>query len=264
MPATDFRDSTPLPPEHEAHNTKAIPRRRHLRWGRIAAGSFVAVLAVWGTSRWTANRIESNDIDRRQPALPDFPKPSRIAVIHNSDARLARVASLGGTAVLHTAEAPKLVSEGRFLTNLPLTELALRLKVSPESIADPRSPAEVNPAAELFRAQVVTLTENAKERSRQMRKRQLQQGKAPDGVYAEWNVRIFSFTIKSLQNPTAEEAEVLSAIIAAKETLPQPGDKIRAVGVARGEIAPGRIATAAGYLPIQTKEEATKEILGGS
>jgi len=106
--------------------------------------------------------------------------------------------------------------------------------------------------ADLFRAQAGTLTVNSKEKSRQLRARQKRDGKPTDAVYAEWTIRNYSFTLGSLKSPNEDERRVLSAIImAAAETMPLPGDKIRAVGVSRGQLEPGRVALSAGMLPLE-------------
>ena len=94
-----------------------------------------------------------------------------------------------------------------------------------------------------------------------MRKRQLLEGKPLHSVFAEWVVTNYSFTLNRLKHPTVEEKAVLAAIVhAATATVPTPGDKIRAVGVNRGEVEPGKVALAAGLLPLLTPEQAVKDL----
>jgi hypothetical protein len=162
--------------------------------------------------------------------------------------------------VPYNADADRLLTHGQFRTDLPLKELADKLKVPPNSLAKPRSPSEVDPDAELFRAQVATLTKHAKELSRTMRRQQVREGRTPDAVFSEWDVTNYSFTLNRLKHPSDHEKAVLSAIIHAR--TPMPGDRIHAVGVASGELAPGRLALAAGMLPPQTQQQAAEELLG--
>jgi hypothetical protein len=135
---------------------------------------------------------------------------------------------------------------------LPLEQMASLLCISPDLLANPQAPAEIDPNAELFRAQAGTLTDRAKELSRRLRKQQVLAGKKPDAVVGMWLITDFSFTLNRLRHPNEQENIILSAIIsAAAETMPRPGDKIRAVGMSGGELAPGRIVLAVGLLPLE-------------
>jgi hypothetical protein len=249
---------------YEGDRATPLPRHRYPRFGRIGAVVLVAAGVVWVIDRGTAGHVENDDIEpssQRQPPLPGFPKPTRTADNNNRLNQLGVVANLEGTAIAYTAEADHLVSHGRFRTDLRLDQVAAVLKVGTESIADPRSPDEIDPDAELFRAQAGTLTQKSKGLSRNMRRQQSLEGRTPDAVYAEWVLTDYSFTLNRLQHPTDEEQTVLTAIVrAAEESLPKAGDQIRAVGVNRGELAPGRISLAGGLLPVETPQQGSEVI----
>ncbi len=235
--------------------TRTARQGYHPRWGRIAVVAVAATSAVWAMGRETARWIERQDIataSQRQPSAPGFPRAGPTVDHNNALMRMGLVASLDGTAVAYTAEADGLVIDGQFRIDLTLAELANILCVDPASIASRLAPAEVDPDAELFRARVGTLTEEGKERSRNMRGQQARAGKKPDAVFPDFVDTNFSFTLNRLRNPNAKEKVVLAAIArAATGIMPKPGDLIRAVGVDRGELAPGRIVLAAGMLPVE-------------
>ncbi len=235
----------PFRAEHEGENATAIPRRRYGRWGRIATVALVAVIAVWAIGQAASKRIEDEDIEiasRTQPAAPGFPAETE-TVKYNNRKRL--VANLNGIAVAYWAEADGLVvkADGRFQTNLSIEEVTAILLVDPASISRPGSPWEIDPDAVLFRAQSGTLTPQAKIRSREMRKQQAWY------VFPEWEVHDFAFTLNKLMHPNEEEKMILTAISrAARGIMPAPGDKIRAVGVNRGDFDHGMVITP-GMLP---------------
>jgi hypothetical protein len=229
-------------------------RTRKPRWGHLGAIAIVGGAAAWAIGREAARRIENHDIQiasRRQPPATGCPVASRTADNNNMIMRMGLVGDLDGTAVAYAIEANHLVADGKFQIDLPLEQMASLLRISPDLLANPQSPAEIDPSAELFRAQAGTLTDRAKNRSRRLRKQQMLAGEKPDAVVGTWVTTDFSFTLNRLRHPNKQENIVLSAIIsAAAETMPRPGDKIRAVGVSGGELGPGRIALAAGLLPL--------------
>ena len=240
----------------ESDDATAATRHRQPRWGRLAlAALLAAAAATYAIGREFAKRIEKHDIEvatRRQPPAPGFPESSRTDDNNNMIMRMGLVGDLDGQAIAYTAEAARLVRDGKFRIDLPLDRMAELLRVSPHLLATARSPNEVDPNAELFRAQSGTLTVNAKTLSRASRGRQAREGKKPDAVYPDWVITNYSFTLNRLNVPSADEKVVLAAIkIAAAETMPRPGDKVRAVGVAQGELASGRIALAVGMLPLE-------------
>ncbi len=199
--------------------------------------------------------IEKRDIEissRRQAPALGYPAASRTEDHNNMIMRMGLVGDLDGQAIAYTAEADRFVAGGKFRIDLPLEQLAELLCISPDSLANARSPDEVDPDAELFRAQAGTLTENGKERSRSLRSQQVREGTHPHAVVGEWVITNFSFTLNRLKHPNDDEKAVLAAIIdAAAETTPKPGDKVRAVGVSTCEPATGRIALSVGMLPLQ-------------
>ena len=228
---------------------------RNHRWGWLAAIALVGTTAAWATGREATKCIQNHDIEiasRRQPPAPGFPAPSRRADNNNMIMRMGLVGDLDGTAVAYTIEADHLVADGKFQIDLPLEQMAELLAISPDLLANPRSPDAIDPGAALFRAQAGTLTDSAKERSRKMRRRQVLDGKKPDAVVGEWVITEFTFTLDRLKQPNEQEKRVLSAIsAAAAETMPRPGDKIRAVGVNGGDLELGRIALTKGMLPLE-------------
>jgi hypothetical protein len=228
---------------------------RNHRWGWLAAIALVGTTAAWATGREVTWRIQNHDIEiasRRQPPAPGFPAPSRRADNNNMIMRMGLVGDLDGQAIAYTIEADYLVADGKFRIDLPLEQMAELLRIPPDLLANPRSPYTIDPGAALFRAQAGTLTDSAKERSRKMRRRQVLDGKKPDAVVDEWVITDFTFTLDRLKQPNEQEKRVLSAIIsAAAETMPRPGDKIRAVGVNGGDLGSGRVALAKGMLPLE-------------
>jgi hypothetical protein len=240
---------------------------RPLRWRFIAALGLVSGGLAWGIGHGLSRRIERRDIalaSRLQPPGPGASPPSRIQDINNSIMRRGLVRDLDGTAVAYTKEADGLVNQqdGSFRTDLSLERMAAILNVDRATIALPDNPHEINPDAVLFKAQVGTLTERIKELSRVKRKKQALQGRKGDWAYSEWNVRNLAFTLKRLKHPNDEEKIILAAIgRAARAIMPQPGDKILAVGVIMPERAFGVILTP-GLLPLEALPDAT--LPGGS
>jgi hypothetical protein len=236
-------------------DAEIVRRHRYPRWSRVAALALVAAVTFWAIGREASRHIEAHDIEtasRRQPPVPGYPPTTPTADNNNTIMRMGLVGDLDGMAVAYTIEADRLVSDGAFLTDFSLHELASILHISEESLADPAAPGEIDSDAELFRAQSGTLTDRAKDLSRKHRMRQVRDGKTPDMVTCEWVITNFSFTLRRLKHPNDQEKVVLSAIIlAAAETMPMPGDKIRAVGVNRGDLAYGLIALSAGMLPLE-------------
>jgi hypothetical protein len=255
----------PFGAAHGRDHATAIPGSRYAGWGRVAAVALFAAGAVWAIGFETGKRIEVRDFEPAYPGQhppPGYPKATRTADNNNMLMRLGLVANLDGTAVAYSIEADRLVSDGQFRTDLRLAQLAALLKVSPDSIANPRSPNEIDPDAELFRAQAGTLTQRSKDVSRNRREQQLREGKIPDAVVPEWVVTNYSFTLNRLKHPSDEEMTVLSAITrAASEIRPLPGDRIRAVGVIRSDLALGRIALAGGLLPVEVPQGGSEEPL---
>jgi hypothetical protein len=248
--------------EREADLAMVIPRRRHDRWGRIAAVAVLAAGMAWATGRVASKRVENDGLEtssRYQAPPPEYPKPTRTADNNNALSRMRFVADLDGKVVAYAKEVNGFVSNGRFRIDLPLKRVADILRISPDSIVNPRAPDEIDPDAELFKAQAGTLSESGKERSRKFRTDQLREGKLPDAAVGEMVITNFSFTLNRLTHPADEEKAVLAAIIhAAAGTMPMPGDKIRAVGVDRGDLEPGFIAVAPGMLPPEAPQSASQ------
>jgi hypothetical protein len=164
-------------------------------------------------------------------------------------ARLGWVPNLDGTAIAYDRQADRLVEGSQFRTDLSLNQTARALKISPSSIANPRSPDEVDPDAELFRAQSGVLTPRSKESVRRFQ-RQLAAGKVADSIVQEWVITELSFTLKRLKQPSDQEEAVLSAIArAASQIMPDPDDKVRAVGVAQHALETGHVVLTPGMLP---------------
>jgi hypothetical protein len=246
--------------EPEPHERdRSYRRRRRPRWILIASIAVLCGSLAWGFGYHAARRIELHDIEvsrRRQEPVPEFPTPSRTADNNNSIMRLGLVADLDGTAIAYEAEADGLMIEGdgRFQAGLSVDQMAAILHVETKLIARRDWPLEIDPDAVLFRAQAGTLTELAKERSRKWRKEQALRGEKPYGVYGDWNVTNLAFTLSRLKRPSPNEQIVLAAISkAARGIMPERGEKIRAVGVARGELDRDKVALAGGMLPLEAQ-----------
>jgi hypothetical protein len=187
-------------------------------------------------------------------ALAGVDPESVPAVISNNLVMsMGLVPNLNGIAIAYDANADRLIDDsGRFRTELTLEQAASLMKVEASAIASRDSPPTLDPNAELFRAQVGTLTEAAKVKSLQFREQQSGAGKIPYGVVADWNVVVHSFSLATLKNPTPHEKMVLDAVIRAKTgVIPGKGDKVRATGVDRGDLSDGKMALTAGMLPVE-------------
>ena len=241
--------------DRDARGATAIPRHKYPRWGRIGIVAAAAAVGAWAIGREASRQIEIRDIamaSRHQPPAEGFPQESLTADHNNLIMRMGLVGDLDGKAIAYDAIADRLLLNGQFRIDLPLDDMSELLHISRDLLANPKSPNDVDPDAELFRAQAGTLTEGAKDLSRKLRARQVLEGKKPDAVVAQWSITNFSFTLRRLEHPNDEEKSVLSAIIlAAAETMPRPGDKIRAVVVSAEAIAGDRIALWPGMLPVQ-------------
>jgi hypothetical protein len=96
---------------------------------------------------WRRHFYENHDIQiasRRQPPAPDCPVESRTADNNNMIMRMGLVGDLDGTAVAYTHEADHLVVGGRFRIDLPLEQMASLLRISPDLLANPQAPAEID------------------------------------------------------------------------------------------------------------------------
>jgi hypothetical protein len=235
----------------------SISSRRVFRWILVAATTVVAAGLAWVIGNEASRSTFSDDVEnstRSPPLTSGFFSASRTEENNNAITRMGLAGDLDGTAIAYTLEADGLVSNGKFRLDLPLEQVARILGVSRQSISSPRHPDRIDPDAELFRAQVGTLTENAKGLSRKIRSRQLLEGRNPDAVVDEWVITNFSFTLNRLTNPEAEEKIVLLAIVrAASEIMPRSGEKIRAVGMSGGYLKPGMNALSPGMLPLEAR-----------
>jgi hypothetical protein len=212
----------------------------------------VATAWVWAIGHGASRSSETDQMDifaEPEAPLPGLALKCRTAANNNMIARLGWVPNLDGTAIAYDRQADHLVEEGRFRTDLSLNQTAKALKISPSSIANPRFPDQVDPGAELFRAQSGVLTQNSKESARRFQ-RQVLAGTVADSVVPEWVVTDYSFTLNRLKQPSDQEKAVLSAIArAASEIMPDPDDKIRAVGVGHDALEIGLVALTPGMLP---------------
>ena len=116
---------------------------------------------------------------------------------------------------------------------------------------------KLDPDALLFNTQTGTLTDRSKALSREGRKRQAILGLPTDETVDEWVKKVFSFSLRSLKEPDEEEKAILSAISrSAREIMPEPGAKIRAVPLERAEFLRGDVDLAPGYLPLEPPAKA--------
>jgi hypothetical protein len=226
--------------------------RRLRGWVQIAAIVAFAAAVAWEIGREASRAPNGGGIVplvAHHPPLPGVPSENQTVADYKTIARMGWVPNLDGTVIAYVIEGDCLLQDGRFRTDLSLEEMAEALSIEAASIANPRSPNEIDPDAELFRAQSGVLTDKSKESARAHR-RQLLAGDTPDGLVEEWIVTEFLFTLNRLKHPSNEEKVVLAAIArAAVGTKPVPGDKVRAVGVSKGLLDAGRIALSLWMLP---------------
>jgi hypothetical protein len=238
---------------------------------RISRTTAVAIITLlsgvvaWAMGQELSKRIDEQERQvrsRRQPPAPGAPPTSKTVDNNNTIMRLGFMVDLDGMAIGYTGEAGNLVSNGHFQIDLPLEEMANRLHITAKAIANPRSPGEIDPDAELFRAQAGTLTERCREVLKKARREMVRAGKMPSYGSSEWVVKDFSFTLNRLKNPTVEEKVILAAIArAAAETMPQPGDKVRAVGESRGNLEHGETVLTPGMLPLEAQDKTSERAL---
>jgi hypothetical protein len=235
-----------------AYKTAASPPTLLHNWVWRVAIAALATAWVWAIGHGASRSSETDRIDifpGREAPLPRLPPESRTVANNNMIARLGWAPNLDGTAIAYARQADRLVEGGGFRTDLSLDQTARALEISPSSIANPRSPDEIDPDAELFRVQSGVLTQKSKESARRS-ERQLLAGMLPDPIVNEWVITEFSFTLNRLKRPSDEEKEVLSAIArAASEIMPGPDDRVSAVGVPRGALEASPVALTYGMLP---------------
>jgi hypothetical protein len=236
-----------------AYKTAASPPTRLHNWAWRVVIAALATAWVSAIGHGASHSSESDRTDifgAREARLPGLPPESHTVANNNMIAQLGWVPNLDGTAIAYDRQADRLVEGGRFRTDLSLDQTARALKISPSSIANPRAPEEIDPDAELFRAQSGVLTEKSKVSARKYQKQQLLEGTLPDPIVQECVITEFSFTLNRLKQPSDEEKAVLSAIVrAASEIMPAPDEKIHAVGLPREALEAGRVAVTPGMLP---------------
>jgi len=73
-----------------------------------------------------------------------------------------------------------------------------------------------------------------------------------DYTASEWVTQEFPFSLNALKHPSDEQKAILRAIWrSAREIMPEPGEKFRAVGVSRLEIQSRLVDLKPGYLPLE-------------
>jgi hypothetical protein len=184
-------------------------------------------------------RVPDQNRDYSGP-LPEFPKAGQAAANNNDVIRQGLVANLEGMAIAYEADAERIMTvEGKFRLDLSTGELASLIKLQ-----------VVEPDTILFKVQAGYLTKQAKDAARAYRAMQRRQGQTAWGSGNSWDFKEYAFTLGRLSHPSDEEKAILGAIGSARRAeMPKPGDTMRAVGVARGELDNGRIALAPGMLP---------------
>jgi hypothetical protein len=200
--------------ELDSRDAPEMPLKGYPRWNRIAIFGLVAAGVAWPIGREASTRIENHDIaiaSRRQAPAAGFPATTQTTDHNNAIMRIGLVADLDGKAIAYAAEADRLVVDGRFRVDLPVAQIASLLHARPDLLPGSRSQDEINPDAELIRAQAGTLTDNAKKRSRELRSRQKLAGKKVDAVVAEWGGHEFLLHSQSPETPERRREDRLVA-----------------------------------------------------
>ncbi|MGO9462879.1 MAG: hypothetical protein ACLQVF_01785 [Isosphaeraceae bacterium] len=226
------------------------------RWTTIAISAAVAIGLTWAIGREASRRIDNHNIAisrRPEPPATGFPNQGLTAANNNAVSRRGLISNPEGTAVVYPKELRGLAAPSeRFQTDLPLGQLADTLKIDGQAIAKKGSATELDPDAVLFTAITGRLSERAKARSRSERQLQARNGLPVDYTADEWVTQEFPFSLNALKQPTDEQKAILRAIWrSAREMMPEPGEKFRAVGVSRLEIQSRDVDFAPGYLPLE-------------
>jgi hypothetical protein len=225
-------------------------KRPHFRWKSALLPTAAAIGFFW----WVGNYLSSQPARKGfSPRPPAAPARSQTKLNNDAIARRSLIANLRGTAVMYREELRGLAApDERFSIDLSLGRLADLLKINPQAIAKKGSPTEIDPDAVLFTAIAGRPSERAKARSRSERQLQARNGLPVDYTASEWVTQEFPFTLNALKHPSDEQKAILRAIWrSAREIMPEPGEKFRALAVSRPEIQSGSVDFKPGYLPLE-------------
>jgi hypothetical protein len=233
---------------------------RFARWNSVGALLMVTAGVFWWLGGEYARRFSQNRLEERltySPPSERMRKPSRTAENNNEAARRQLFVNLDGTAVVYPEEVDAFAAaDGSFHTELPLNELASRLRIDPKSIAKLRSTNEIDPEAVLFHAVTGRLSDRSKAQSRIMRELELRGIPAASTAGCEWVTVDFPFSLNALKRPDRDQKLVLDAISrSARGLAREPGAKINAVPLPSVSEAgkPEPFAFAGGYLPLEPR-----------
>jgi hypothetical protein len=228
----------------------ARAERRQSRWNSAVLLTGAAVVFFW----WIGSSL-LNLADREGHPVPavDMPHSSQTALNNNAIARRKLATNLEGTAVVYPEEVKGLAAPNeRYRTDLSVRQLADTLKIDAQAIARKGSLTEIDPESVLFTAVACRLSECAKARSRSERQLQARDGLLADYTADEWVTQELTFTLNTLKHPDDDQKAILRAIWrSVREIMPEPGEKIRAVGLNRRILQLPFVDLKPGYLPLE-------------
>lgn len=219
------------------------------RWTRVGAIpiALVALACVFISTAW---RLQPDLVLQAGPR--DSPPPRQTELNNQRVAALGWVPNGDGTAIRHPEEVMKLVTrDGKFRTELALEPLADLLHIDPRSISLQSFPGKLDPDAILFKVVVGKLSPESKRILRA--KQQARRSGSPDAesVTYQFVQQNVCFTLNGLKHPDSNQEMILAAISrAAREIMPVPGEKARAIETSRATIESGNASFEVGYLPV--------------
>ena len=168
---------------------------------------------------------------------------------------------LDGTVAVYPNEVSRFVARVVvFEIDLSVEHIAAILNINARMIARTSNSNELDSEAVLFVVAVGRLTAQARLRSAAERLRQARDGLPADYAADEWTTQELRFTLRTLSHPSSREQAILEAISrSARECMPEPGEKIRAIPATRREIESGAVDFSPGYLPLEQAVANTRQ-----
>ena len=232
--------------------------RRYPLWNSALVATAAAIAIFW----WIGNRFPNGPRrDGYSPPAASSPEPSRISINNNRSAGRKLAVDLDGTVAVYPDEVDRLVApSGRFRIDLSVEHIAAILNINGRMIARTSNSNDLDSEAVLFVVAVGRLTAQARLRSAAERLRQARDGVPADYAVDEWTTQELRFTLRTLSHPSSREQAILEAISrSARECMPEPGEKIRAIPATRREIESGAVDFSPGYLPLEQAVANTRQ-----